>query len=171
MCFSGLTTYKMPSAIGFSNDAGTIVYSSFDSDFEFTSVRFLFGYDPLAYTKRYETNHHQPYIAGRGNIGLGWAEISDEVKTEALATTGKTGISNDQIYFTLGFDVEVGYLWQKRSKKFRGLGYSFSAGYRINYSLLGAGSDGSDEKTNDLLLEFERQDIMHGPYLKANLIY
>jgi len=166
-----LVTYKMPSAIGFSNNAGTIVYSNFDPDFEFTSVRFLFGYDPLAYTKRYETNYHRPYMAGSGNIGLGWAEISDDVKTAALSTTGKAGISNDQVYFTLGFDIEAGYLWQRRSKRFHGLGYSFSAGYRANFSWLGAGSEGSDENTNDLFLEFERQDIMHGPYLKVNLIY
>ncbi len=164
--------YRMPSAVGFSDASKQIAYSGFDPDFGFRAIRFVAGYDALAYAKRYETDYHRPYLAGGGNIGLGWADISAEIENAALAATGESEIDTVPIYFTAGLDLEGGYLWQQRFKRARGLGYSLALGYRLNFSILGGGqSEESEPDEGTLYLEFNRSDLMHGPFLKGNIIF
>ncbi len=164
--------YRMPSALGFSDSSKQIVYSGFDPDFGFQAVRLVGGYDALAYAKRYETDYHRFYLAGSGNIGLGWADVSSTIETQALAATGEDQIDSMPIYFTAGVDLEGGYLWQQRFKRVRGLGYSIGVGYRVTYSILGVGqSEDSEPDAGTLYLEFDRSDMTHGPFLKGNILF
>ncbi|MBV1874074.1 MAG: hypothetical protein KUG80_04805 [Gammaproteobacteria bacterium] len=166
------TNYLMPSAIGFSNTSRSIVYSNFDSKFGFQTLRLIMGYDAFAYAKRYETNYNRFYWSGSGNVGLGLAKISSYIEQDALATTSATSIDKLPLYVTLGIDFESGYLYQRRYKKMKGFGYSFGLGYRGSYSLMSAGqSDESKPKAKTLYMEFERNDFMHGPFLKYNVIF
>ena len=161
----------MPSAVGFSDSNKSIVYSNFDSDFGFQALRLVTGYDAFSYSERYETDINQFYWSGNLNIGIGIADLSSQIKQQALTETGKSKISTP-IYLTVGADLELGYLWQRRFKSAQGLGYSFGLGYQASYSLLGAGqSDESDADADTLYLEFSRTDLMHGPFVRANIIF
>lgn len=164
--------YTMPSAIGFSDSSRSIAYSNFDPEFGFKALRFVGGYDALAYAKRYEVDYSRFYLAGSGNIGIGWAEISSEIEQEALASTGATEINNLPIYITIGADLELGYLWQQRFRRFSGLGYLISLGYRGSYSRMEAGQSEDGEPVAGILyMEFERSDLIHGFFFKANIIF
>ena len=165
--------YSMPSAVGFSDSSGAIVLAGYDPDFEFDSLRFVFGYDALAYAKRYETNYSRLYWAGGGSIGLGWATLSDRIIDEARQDTGKSRIADLPIFFVLGGELEFGYIWQQRSKGLGGLGYSAALGYKFNANYLGAGQDGDNpsDDVDSLALEFSRFDLFHGPFLKANILF
>lgn len=165
-------SYAIPSAIGFSDSSKSIIYSGFDSAFGFTALRAIIGYDALAYSKRYETDYSRFYWSGSGNLGLGLAKISAETEQAALASSSATSIDSTPLYVTAGLDVELGYLWQQRFKQVRGLGYSFGLGYRANYSYLGAGqSKDSVPESDKLYMEFDRKDLLHGPFLKVNIIF
>jgi hypothetical protein len=164
--------YTMPSAIGFSDSSKSIVYANFDPKFGFQALRFVGGYDALAYARRYETDYSRFYWTGSGNIGIGWAKISSEIKQDVLASTGATEIDDLPIYVTMGAYLELGYLWQQRFRRFSGLGYSISLGYSGNYSRMKAGqSEDSEPVAGTLYMEFERDDLMHGFFLKANIIF
>ena len=164
--------YTIPSVIGFSDSSKSIAYSGFDPDFGFQAIRFVTGYDALAYAKRYETDYSRFYWSGSGNIGIGWAEISSAIEDDALAISGENEIDSLPMYFTFGVDLELGYLWQQRFKRFSGLGYSIGAGYRGSFSTMGIGqSDDNDSVSGKLYMEFERDDWMHGAFFKANIIF
>ncbi len=165
--------YAMPSAVGFSDYTGNIDVADFDPDFEFSSLRFVFGYDALAYAKRYETNYSRWYWAGGLNIGLGWASLSDQIIDDAKQLSGKSRVAELPLFFSVGGELELGYIWQKRSKNMGGLGYSAAFGYRLNGNYLGAGS-GDEVSIDDfdtLALEFSRYDLFHGPFFKANILF
>lgn len=165
--------YSMPSAVGFKNSNGGIDFSSYDPDFKFTSLRFVTGYDALAYAKRYETNYSRWYWAGGINAGLGWATLSDQIKEDAKQTTGKNKIADLPFFFVVGGELELGYVWQKRSKTLWGAGYSSAIGYRVNGNYLGDGQSKyfSNDEDNSLSLEFSRIDVLHGLFFKANLFF
>lgn len=165
-------SYTMPSAIGFSDSSKSVVYTNVDSAFGFQALRFVMGYDALAYSKRYETDYSRFYWSGSGNLGLGQADISVEIEKDALASTSASKINSLPSYFTLGLDLEWGYFWQQRFRRISGLGYSIALGYRASFSMLGAGqSKDSNPEDGVLYLEFNREDLLHGAFLKASIIF
>ena len=166
--------YTMPSAIGFSDSSKNIRYAGFDPELGFSSVRFIIGHDTLAYAKRYEADYSHFYMSGAFNIGVGWASISDEIIEDAKQQTGKSDVGDIPLFLSIGGDMDLGYIWQQRSKSLNGLGYSIAIGYRINLNYLSSGQSkksDSDIDADALALEFERYDIFHGPFLKANIIF
>ena len=161
--------YKIPSAVGFSR-GGSVVFTGFDPDFTLNSLLLVLGYDHVSYAKRYETNFNSFYFAGNGGIGLGKADISSSVKDRAKALTGASGIQTP-LYIVLKAYGEVGYLYQRRAKVLKGFGFSFNLGYRLTFMFAGAGNDGSGSDPNKLYLEFSRYDLLHGPFVQANVIF
>jgi len=163
--------YSMPSVVGFSDNDEDIVFTTYDSGLELSSIRFLAGYDTLAYAKRYETDFSQWYYSGGMNLGLGWADLSNDVISRAKAETGKNDVAETPLFFILGGELELGHLWQKRSKKFNGLGYSMALGYKLNLNYLYGTPLNDEEDTKSLYLEFSKWDAFHGPFFKANVIF
>ncbi len=165
--------YAMPSAVGFSDNTAAIAYSGYDPDFEFSTIRFVTGYDALAYARRYETNYSRWYWAGGINLGLGWASLSSQLEDDAKQKTGKTEVASLPLFFAIGGELEFGYIWQKRSKTLGGAGYSTAVGYKLNgnYLAAGQGNDTSNDQVDSLFLEFSRSDLFYGPFFKANIIF
>jgi hypothetical protein len=163
--------YTMPSAVGFSDSSKRIVFADFDKEFGIDKVSFLVGYDILAYSKRYETNYRDLYFAGNMGLGLLWVNLSDEIESRAEAETGnKEGIDAP---WAFAFDamIEVGYIWQQKIKSLNGFGYALQIGYRAKGSYMSAGQSDDGDGTEGLALEFERYDVLHGPFVQFSMMY
>ena len=176
--YSGLeyTDYTTPSAVGFSGRSKTVDYYGMDPSFKIKSASLVFGYDEISYAKRYEADLSRFYFQGFG--GVGWADytLSDAVQKKVENLTGKT--INYTGSFTFSAQADLGYIFQQRFKAARGLGYSFTAGYKAKWAGTTTGQtenkgDGNDViiKQNELELEMSRYDIWHGPYVSANFIW
>ena len=161
--------YKIPSAVGFSDWSGAIAYYDFDPNFTLYSLLLLVGYDKVSYARRYETNLNDFYFAGNLGIGIGYAKVSKEIEDKAKTSTGATSISVP-VYTLFKAYGELGYIYQRRAKVFKGLGFSINLGYRLTLLRTMAESEGGSDP-NKLFLEFERYDVLHGPFLQGNLIF
>ncbi|MFA9462401.1 hypothetical protein [Thiohalorhabdus methylotrophus] len=163
------TTYQMPSAVGFSGPGKNIVYSAFDPEFGIQKLALAAGYDPMAYARRYETDYHQVYITGKLALGMGAADISSAVKSEARKETGLSKVRS-QAFFAVDGMLEAGYLWQERFADAGGLGYQLVAGYQALGAYMG-GSQSDKAEADGLYLEFSRSDLWHGPFARLNVIF
>jgi hypothetical protein len=164
------TDYKLPSAVGFSDQSKDIVYSDYDPDMGFSKLSLVFGYDSQAYCKRYETDYLDWYWSGKAGLGLGKAAISGGVKREAKTATGKDEV-NLPLFFAFDGMLETGLIWQKRYLAARGFGFQLLTGYRAVGTYLGAGQGEESEGQKDLTLELSRYDIWHGPFVRFNVIF
>ncbi len=162
--------YRISSAVGFSDDWGSIVLVGFDPNFTLNSLLLVLGYDHVSYARRYETNFEGFYFAGNGGLGLGIAEVSPYLKEQARVIAGADEVQIP-LYIVLKAYGEVGYLYQRRVKDLRGLGFSLNLGYRLSFMFAGAGSEGGSSNVSRVYLEFSRLDLLHGPFLQANLIF
>ena len=172
------TDYTMPSAIGFSDYTKSISYSIFDKEIQIQKLSFVGGYDVLSYTTRYETDMRRFYYAGKLGIGLASIGMSGEARDTVELDTGKTIKSSfgTQTAIALEGELDLGYLIHKSFARLRGLGYSFTAGYKFRGDYFG--STQSESNTSDaaleydeLALEFGRYDFWHGPYITLNMIF
>lgn len=167
------THYTMPGVLGFSDDSKRIVYTNFDPDFGMNKVSLLAGYNKLANVKRYETNYNGLYLDGNVGAGIGWYDVSDAIEDEAQRLTGTSEILQPG-QMTLEAMLEIGYLFQRRSKSLRGLGYVINVGYRGKGVYWGTGQFGDDDESIDadqLALEFSRGDLLHGPFVQVSIIF
>ena len=162
-----LSQYTMPSAVGFSNLSGA-TQGYYDPDLGITRVSYVFGYDELAYSKRYETDFSRDYFSYSMGLGLGVFDISSSVTSQAETDLGSP-ISN-ALFFELNAAVEYGYIIQKRLKSLAGFGGVFQVGYKARLSAMGSGR-GDNSETTDLVMEFSRQDLLHGPFVRGSLIF
>ena len=175
--FAGLeyTNYTTPSAIGFSDSSKNIVVHGMDKNFKINYYSLVFGYDEISYAKRYEVNLSRWYMQGLG--GIGWADykLSSEAKKAVLnSNQGRGKKINYTGSLVLNGELELGYIFQQRYKAARGLGYSFTAGYRVRGAYTATGQDQKSDKTikqNQLELEMSRYDIWHGPFATGNFIF
>jgi len=164
------TDYKLPSAVGFSDQSKDIVYSSYDPNMGFRKLSLIFGYDSQAYSKRYETDSFDWYWSGKVGLGVGKADISEDVKQEAQLATGKDKV-NLPLFMAFDGMLETGLLWQKRYLAARGFGFQFLAGYQASGTYLGSGQGEESEGQKDLTLELSRYDIWHGPFVRLNVTF
>ncbi len=178
--FGGLeyTNYTTPSAIGFSDINKNVVLYGMDPNFKIKTYSLVFGYDEISYAKRYEVDLSRLYLQGLG--GIGWADftLSQEAQDAVLQTSVANGKTiNYTGSFTANAEVELGYIFQQRFKIARGLGYSFTAGYKAKWAGTFNGqakNDGENDTyiaDNELELEMGRYDIWHGPFATANIIW
>lgn len=161
--------YRIPSAVGFSDWNGTVVFYDLDPNFTLYSLMYVVGYDKVSYTRRYEVNLSDFYFAGNIGLGLGFAKVSKDIEDRAKASTGATSISIP-LYTLVKAYGELGYIYQRRAKVLKGLGISVNLGYRLTFLRTIAESEGGSDPF-ELNLEFERYDLLHGPFLQANLIF
>jgi len=178
--YSGLeyTDYTTPSAVGFSDINKNVVLYGMDPNFEIKSYSLVFGYDEISYAKRYEVDLARFYFQGLG--GIGWADYTLSSEAQQAVANTPEGLGKTINYtgsFTFNAEAEFGYIFQQRFKVARGLGYSFTAGYRAKWAGNATGQaedDGEDDvyiEPNELELEMGRYDIWHGPYASANFIW
>jgi len=162
--------YKIPSAVGYSDSSGSVVVYDFDREFTLNSLILVAGYDKVSYAKRYETNFKRFYFAGNGGLGLGKADVSSDIEDRAQQAAGASD-TEIPLYIVLKAYGEMGYIYQRRAKILRGLGFSFNLGYRLTFMLVTAGNNGEDKDPDKVYLEFSRYEFLHGPFLQANLIF
>ncbi len=165
-----LTQSQLPVAVGFGN-GGTASVAYFDKAAQFKEVSLGYGYDELAYAKRYESNYQKWYVSGYGGVGLGQLAVSGSITQLAAAALRKPADGNAMF---IGFhgNMECGYLIQQRIKSMHGLGHSFTAGLRAQVDLVGR-SAGSDEDTSDMPAQaaVARTDYLFGPFVRYNLVF
>ena len=168
------TKYEMPSLLGFSKD-GDIKFVLFDPETKIQKLTIDFGYDELSYAKRYENNFNRWYIQGLIGAGVALVDMSDsydEAEKEAKAK-GYDGIEN-KWSFALDYGLDMGYIFQRKSKTLHGFGFSTQIGIKAKgtYYLAGTTSKNSDSSdSNKLSLDFERNDIWYGPYVTFNIVF
>jgi hypothetical protein len=98
-------------------------------------------------------------------IGLGTMRVSD-------ATVQSLKAAGDYEYnsiLSFGFHVggEAGYMVQQRSSTLRGFGHSFATGIQIKAHYVSQLATDS----NKSYTEFNRTDILYGPFVRYNLIF
>lgn len=163
--------YQMPGMLGFSDSTKQIKYVGYDPKTQLSKYGLVYGYDELDYVRRYENDYSQFYFDWLVGIGYVNVDVSNELKTE-LKSQGKKLTTKGG----LGLDgkLDVGYVHQHKIKKWRGVGYSLTAGYRLKAGYLTSGqSDNSKNtlKADEVALELSRWDIWHGFYANLGLVF
>jgi hypothetical protein len=163
------STYNSPSMVGFVNENGYFSGAAFDKDFKLTKYGMVFGYDEGWYGSRYETDYNRWYITGEFGIGGVYLHTNRDTLFDAVGT--REGDINGKNTIELKGTLDVGYIWQRRIKSLKGLGMSILAGYQAQYEYINQNSDDEDELDSGWTLHYQRQDIIHGPYVKLNIIF
>ena len=171
------TSYVMPSLLGFGKD-GSVKFTVFDPKSKIEKLTYNIGYDELSYAKRYENNFSRLYFQGLFGLGLGKITMSDDgaYAKQKAKEEGYDGIGSDMT-IAVDYLLDFGYIIQKKAKFLRGAGYSTQIGYKLRGTYFRSGSsskkssDDSSSESNDLTLEFERNDYWHGAYISFNLIF
>lgn len=171
--YAGLVyeSYQMPGMLGFSDSSKQVTYVGYDPKTQLTKLALVYGYDELDYVRRYENNISRFYADWL--IGIGWVDVvvSNDLKRE-LRDEGKKLVGSGAI--ALDGKIDLGYIHQRKIKKWRGAGYALTAGYRLKTGYMTSGqSDESKSKldADEVALEFDRWDIWHGFYASLNLVY
>lgn len=162
--------YNTPSAIGFQNNFSDIEYYGLDSGFKLKTFEILAGYDTASYAKRYETNYSKFYFQGMADIGLSINDISNNFKNLIEQDSTKS-IKNNKLSFSIGGELQAGYLWQKRFKSLKGFGYILDTGVKVRGSYTGMGKDNDSNNYNELTIQTNRYDIWYGPYINYSLVF
>lgn len=164
------STYAMPSAIGFTNDqdSGRVLGAALDEDYKQQRVMFVVGSDEAAYGARYETDYDRFFF--RPNIGFGVVKHEISSEAEKIARNGLEGDIVGEYGFVLSGGVDAGYIYQRRWREAAGLGYSIQGGLRarLDWTTDNWFMDASDD---DIYFDYDRLDIMWGPYVQVNVIF
>ncbi len=162
------STYDAPSAVGFEKRNGRYQGSAFDKDFSIDRYMLVIGYDEASYGGRYEMSYNRFYIDGEFGLGINKLNVSRDALEEATGT--REGKIYGKYALAVTSAVELGYTYQRRSTRLRGLGVSFQAGYRAKVDW--TYQKPSDEASSDeFYLLYERTDLWHGPFVQFNAIF
>ena len=165
------TRQTQPGVVGFSNAQKDIVYSTLVPDLTVNMVQVAFGYDQLAYSRRYETNYNALYIDGSVSMGLGWLKDARDLAKEALTQVTQTDEKRSPV-FGVSFTSELGYQIQRRSSRLWGAGVSAQAGYRLSGYYYGQGQgEESEIKSDEITRELSISGFQHGPFATLSLIF
>lgn len=163
--------YKMPGLLGFSNSSKRISHLGYDAKTGLTKYGLVVGYDEMDYIKRYENNISRFYFDGLIGAAFVKVDVSGDLKN-AIKNDGKKLKSASA--FSLDAKLDLGYVHQRKIKRWQGVGYLLNAGYRVKASYMGSGQSSSSDRTieaNELELEFGRFDLWHGLYANASLVF
>ncbi|MDO6719038.1 hypothetical protein Q4575_06470 [Psychrosphaera sp. 1_MG-2023] len=162
--------FDSPSVVGFGSHNGAYLGSAFDEAFSMSSLGFKLGFDEAAYGYRYETNYSRFYLNVTGFIGLSNLTVGRDAVTEVTGETKADIIGLNPI--ELGVSGELGYIWQHRFRALKGFGASFQAGYKVDYYHVQSNWDDEDDFPDDgYFINYDRDDIIHGPYARLNVIF
>jgi len=165
--------YKMPSLLGYGKD-GSIKFTILDPELKIQKLTYNIGYDELSYARRYENNFSRIYLQGLAGVGIANLSLSGDLESRAQAKAISLGYNGTGTDTTLAIDyaLDMGYIWQQKSKTLKGFGYSTQLGYKLRgTSYMSGSSSKSNSDSNKLTLEFDRDDIWHGPYVSVNIIF
>lgn len=163
--------YKMPGLLGFSNSSKRISYLGYDAATGLDKYGLVVGYDEMDYIKRYENNISRFYFDGLVGVGFVKVKVGSDLKN-AIKDKGKKLKSASA--FSLDGKLDLGYVHQRKIKRWQGVGYLLNAGYRLKASYMGSGQSKDSKnsiKANELELEFGRFDLWHGLYANASLVF
>jgi len=166
-------TFSSPSKIGFSNYLKQTVYTGVDLEANYNIIKAIIGYNHIAYAKRYETDLSEFYWSANINGGLGTVSFSEAFKQDVLSRNLGSTFTLNQVYGEVGFDAELGYIWQQRFRNWKGFGYSIGAGYLMSGSYLRGSRPDKQEnlKFGTLYTNHAYSTFIHGPYLRFNIIF
>ncbi|GHB77380.1 hypothetical protein GCM10008107_28600 [Psychrosphaera saromensis] len=164
------STYNSPSMVGFADEYRDYAGVAFDKDFRLSKYGVVLGYDEGWYGSRYETDYNRWYISGEVGLGMVRLHASRQVLLDAVGTD--EGDIHGKNTIELKWAIDAGYVWQRRIKSLKGLGMSVLAGYKIQMESLGQDpEDGEEDEDGGWIINYQRQDIIHGPYVKLNVIF
>lgn len=162
--------YDSPSVVGLVNYYGSLDGVAFDKDFSLTKLGAVIGYDEAAYGNRYETDYNRWYWGGEMGIGTVHFHTNNDTLYKAIGENsggihGKNGIE-------FRAELDTGYIWQRKIKSLRGLGASLQLGYKVQYEYIDQDPTDDEERPEDgWSISYTRSDLIHGPYLKLNLLF
>ena len=167
------STYKTPSAVGFSDSGRSIAYYGLDKAFRMDNYTARIGYDTAAYARRYEADYSTFFFQGFVGGGLSVYTLSNDFKRHVETVSGKKIRTDNTFSLILDAQLQAGYLWQQRFRSIKGLGYSVEIGVKARGTYTGVGQSDSGGSIGDdeLRLEMQRYDIWYGPYGYVNLVF
>ena len=160
--------YQMPSAIGIESTYGDVL-TYYDESLKINKIGAILGYDSLSYARRYETNFSRWYADLSGGIGIGNLSVSDEIIHDAESRLNAS--IGSPLFVAYDVSLDAGYLVQRRSRRLRGAGIQFSAGYRakwVGMDAIGQSDNQGSEKTKLIWSKF---DLLHGPFVEFSIIF
>lgn len=160
------TSFQTPAAVGFSNSSKAIEYYGLDKAMKMQNYEIVIGYDTAAYAKRYESDFESFYLQGMFGIGASIYDLSSDIKERVESLSNKSILSSTYS-LVLDAEVDLGYIWQKRFKSVRGIGYSIELGAKVRGICTGIGQSSDSDSSinaNELKMEMSRYDIWYGPY-------
>ncbi|MFT6530222.1 MAG: hypothetical protein ACJAZB_001885 [Psychrosphaera sp.] len=164
------STYASPSMVGFADNNRRFAGAAFDKNFKLSKLGMVIGYDEGWYASRYETDYNRWYVSGEFGLGVvrlhsGKAALLDAVGNAEGDVHGKNNIDIKAV-------LDAGYIWQRRIKSLKGLGLSILAGYKFQYEYISQDPEDSEKGEEDgWIINYQRQDLIHGPYIKLNVIF
>ncbi len=167
------STYKTPSAVGFSDSGKSIAYYGLDKAFRMDNYTARIGYDTAAYARRYEADYSTFFFQGFIGGGLSVYTLSGDFKQHVETVSGKKIRTDNTFSLLLDAQLQAGYLWQQRFRSIKGLGYSVEVGVKARGTYTGVGQSDSGGSVGDdeLRLEMQRYDVWYGPYGYVNLVF
>lgn len=161
--------YDSPGMVGFADEYKRFVGVSFDQNLELSKTGLVIGYDEGWYGSRYETDYSRWYTSGE--IGVGWVHLDVDRKALFDAVGTETGeiYGDNTIEFRAIFD--TGYIWQSRIKSLKGLGMSVQLGYKFQYEYINENPEDAENQDEGWMLNYAREDFLHGPYIKLNVMF
>ncbi len=179
--FAGLeqTQSTLPSAVGFSDSGGKLLYTAYDPNVSVRTIEIVGGYERLAYARSYESTYRGLNYAFKAGLGQSNISVASGVANKARDLTGKSkpAALSPGVYELAG---DLGYIVQDRFKPLRGTGFTLAAGVRFtytDYSANKAAPETDEEKQqakkdkDKLFLKFHRIDTVYGPYVLFNLLF
>ena len=166
---------KIPSVIGFYsyNERDDIAF--FDNNFKTETLTIQSGSDNAQFTNRYLFNHADYFVNWNAGGGAYTYGISRDVIERANRHFYSTRSSAADIGFTINGSISIGYGMQARSEVLKGLGLSLEASYTLNYLLyfdnLSQYKERYELPDNKYVSAFRREEIWHGPQLKAGIVF
>lgn len=130
---------------------------------------FHYGYSTLDYLTKYETGIRQWFFDGEIRLGFSRASFQDD-------TASTTDLSPSKEWeFLIATQLEVGYIWYKRWKRFAKMGGAVKLSYRVDFSHIGSADKPDDleeaSSKQDFTYSYERTEIRHGPLIYFSLNY
>ncbi len=139
-----------------------------------------FGYDSLSYTRRYETNISKFYFSGEIGLGLGAVKLPDYDSNIIRSYYNYPLDKKEFPIYVCKVKSEIGFLLQRRLLSLKGGGFIFNIGYKGDIYYFGDDScvfqTGSSSilhvpEEGGLASEFEKRELIHGPFLQLNIIF
>lgn len=157
--------YNYSDILKLENSDKNEVYNDYDN-LSSNEFKFVLGYSPLNKIIVNEVNYNNFYLSANIGFGLSILELSNKLKNtvDNKDIIGKFPIN-------ISADLEIGYIWQRKFRNLKGIGYYLLLGYRANANIIYSFNSYRNLNNNELLFENKSLYIQHGPFISLNLIW